>query len=113
MIKLFPSRGEDLLDQASLPPPRPERLAKFGQRILAFIAPPLGTDETELNYRTRPLTPRDELRLTLLLLFGPLSILVLAAGILNGLIWLDPFFRRFALAGILLLGGRFIVRYLI
>ena len=41
-MRLFPELGEDLLDTASLPP----------------------TDNTELNYRTRPLSPEHELRLT-------------------------------------------------
>ena len=48
MLRLFPDQADDLLDVAALPP----------------------TDKTELNYRTRPLTHEQELRLTLLVLFG-------------------------------------------
>ena len=48
MLTLFPEQADELLDVDALPP----------------------TDKTELNYRTRPLSSGQELRLTLLLLLG-------------------------------------------
>ena len=52
MFRLFPKQADDLLDAASLPP----------------------TDGTEMNYRTRPLTADQELRITLLVLLVPLPV---------------------------------------
>ena len=54
MFTLFPERADDLLDVAALPP----------------------TENTELNYRTRPLTSGQEWRLTCLLFFGLLPALL-------------------------------------
>ena len=54
MYKLFPERSDDLLEVASLPP----------------------TDKTELNYRTRPLTDAQELRLTLLIMIVALPVML-------------------------------------
>ena len=56
MLTIFPDQSDDLLDVDALPP----------------------TDKTELNYRTRPLTAQQELRLTLLVLLGaaPIALLV-------------------------------------
>ncbi len=53
MFQIFPNQADDLLDVAALPP----------------------TDKTELNYRTRPLSAGQELRLTLLVLLATLPIL--------------------------------------
>ena len=50
---IFPPAHEDPLDAAALPL----------------------VDNTELNYRTRPLPPENELRMVLLVLFGPLPVL--------------------------------------
>lgn len=55
MLQLFPEQADDLLDVDALPP----------------------TDRTELNYRTRPLTPEQELRLTALLMLGTVPVVVL------------------------------------
>ena len=55
MFRLFPEQLDDLLDVASLPP----------------------TGKTELNYRTRPLSGEQEQRLTLLILFGVLPIVLI------------------------------------
>lgn len=54
MFTLFPERADELLDVTALPP----------------------TGNTELNYRTRPLTKGQELRLTLLILLGVLPVLL-------------------------------------
>ena len=55
MFRFFPEQIDDLLDAENLPP----------------------TDKNELNYRTRPITAGQEQRLTLLVLFGLLPIIVL------------------------------------
>ena len=57
MLRFFPEQADDLLDVDALPP----------------------TDKTELNYRTRPLTGEQELRLTLLVLLGTAPIALLMA----------------------------------
>ena len=57
-MKLLPDQCDDLLDIASLPP----------------------TTHTELNYRTRPLSPESEVRLTLLMLLAVPAILVSLAA---------------------------------
>ena len=71
MLQLFPQQADDLLDVDALPP----------------------TDRTELNYRTRPLTPGQERRLALLLLFGTVPIIVVLSvptSILTSLhSWID------------------------
>ena len=61
MFQLFPSQADDLLDAASLPP----------------------TDKTELNYRTRPLSAEQELRLTLLVLVATLPVLTMLGASLH------------------------------
>lgn len=55
MLRLFPEQADDLLDVDALPP----------------------TDKTELNYRTRPLTHEQEVRITLLLLLGTVPVALL------------------------------------
>ncbi len=57
MFRIFPAQADDLLDVKSLPP----------------------TTNTELNYRTRPLTALQENRLAILLLFCPIPIGLLLA----------------------------------
>ena len=80
-MRLFPTLGEDLLDVASLPP----------------------THKTELNYRTRPLSARQELRLTLLVLFLPVPIVVSLSAVMSWLMWLHPLFENLMLAATVLL----------
>ena len=58
MFRFFPDQIDDLLDAENLPP----------------------TDRNELNYRTRPLTVEQEQRLTLVLLFGLLPIVVILSA---------------------------------
>ena len=67
MLQLFPKQADDLLDVEALPP----------------------TDKTELNYRTRPLTDEQEMRLTLLLLLvtSPVALLL---GVSTYLLTLHP-----------------------
>ena len=71
-IQLFPDLADDLLDADSLPP----------------------TDRTELNYRTRPLSPGKELRLTLLILLAPVPMLISISAIVGSLVWLHPIFEH-------------------
>ena len=75
MLTIFPEQADDLLDVDALPP----------------------TDKTELNYRTRPLTKRQERRLTLLVLLGaapvglllsvPTSVLTSASSWIDDLVF--------------------------
>lgn len=58
-MKLFPESTDDLLDVDSLP----------------------STNQTELNYRTRPLSADQELRLTQLVLFGSTAALFLVSSL--------------------------------
>jgi hypothetical protein len=88
---IFPPPYEDPLDVAVLPL----------------------NDETELNYRTRPLSPEQELRLALLVLFGPLPVLMSMATLLNALIGIHFFFEKLVLAIIILLSAVVIVRHAI
>jgi hypothetical protein len=88
---IFPPPYEDPLDVAALPE----------------------TDETELNYRTRPLSPEQELRMALLVLFVPLPVLVGLATVLNALIGMHFFFEKLVLAIILLLAAVVIIRHAI
>lgn len=88
---IFPPPYEDPLDVAALPE----------------------TDNTELNYRTRPLSPEKELRLTLLILLVPLPILVSLAAVLNALIGLHFFFEKLILAIIILLAAVVSIRHAI
>lgn len=85
---IFPPPYDDPLDVAALPE----------------------TDETELNYRTRPLSPEQELRVALLVVFVPLPVLVSLAALLNALISLHFFFEKLALAIIILLAAVVIMR---
>lgn len=83
MFQLFPGESDDLLDVAALPP----------------------TDHTELNYRTRPLSTGQELRLTLLLLFTMLPMLAVVGVTLHFVCALLPVLRHAVVAvGIILLG---------
>src|SRR5437588_8450268 len=84
---IFPPAYEDPLDAAALPL----------------------KDETELNYRTRPLPPEKELRMALLVLLVPVPVLISMAALLNGLIWLHIAFEHLILAIILLLAGALLV----
>ena len=63
MFTLFPERSDDLLDTAALPP----------------------TENTELNYRTRPLTSGQEWRLIGLLLFGSLPAMLTLSFVIHSL----------------------------
>jgi hypothetical protein len=83
-MQLFPALKDDLLDVASLP----------------------STDKTELNYRTRPLSEQHEQRLTLLVLFAPVPIVISLSAVANWLVWLHPLFENLLLAAavFLLLG---------
>lgn len=85
---IFPPAHEDPLDVAALP----------------------STDNTELNYRTRPLSPEKELRLALLVLLGPVPVLISLAALSNGLIWLHVVFKQLILAMILLLAGAMLLQ---
>ena len=73
MLPIFPEQFDDLLDVDALPP----------------------TDKTELNYRTRALSPSQETRLTLLLLLGttPLTLLlsVPTYALTSSNPWIDEF----------------------
>ncbi len=88
-MQIFPPPHEDPLDVASLPE----------------------TDETELNYRTRPLAPDKELRLALLVLLVPVPLLISLAAVLNGFIALHFFFEKLILAISLLLAGLIVIRH--
>ena len=89
-MTLFPSRCDDLLDVASLPP----------------------TDNTQLNYRTRPLLPEQEQRFTLIILFGVTAVITLLASFTAWLTDLMPFLEWVMAACALLLLGWLIVRRL-
>ncbi|MEZ6117732.1 MAG: hypothetical protein R3C28_14340 [Pirellulaceae bacterium] len=81
-LQLFPNKADDLLDGADMPP----------------------TDNTELNYRPRPLSNDEERRLTGLLLIIPVPIVVLGVS-LHFLIELFPILRHLTIAvGIVLAG---------
>lgn len=83
MFLLFPGGADDLLDAQALPP----------------------TGNTELNYRPRPLSPEQELRLTLLLLFTTLPVLAVLGVTLHFICGLIPVLRHAVVAvGIILLG---------
>ena len=83
MWKVFPSQADDLLDVASLPP----------------------TGNTELNYRTRPLSSDQEWRLTLLLLLTTLPTLTLLGVGLHFGCFVVPGLRHAVVAlGIILVG---------
>ncbi len=58
MFTLFPEKADELLDVAALP----------------------RTDKTELNYRTRPLTGGQELRLTLIVICGVLPVMLMLSS---------------------------------
>lgn len=90
MFQIFPSQADDLLDVAALPP----------------------TDKTELNYRTRPLSDGQELRLTLLLLLTVLPTLTILGITLHFLCWLVPLIRHATFSVGVLLAGWIIVRKL-
>ncbi len=70
--------------------------------ILDEDAIPATSLETELNYRTRPLSSEQELRLVMLVLFGPLPILIVSSLIVNQMISLDSFFKKLYFALFLL-----------
>ena len=71
-IQLFPALADDLLDADSLP----------------------RTDKTQLNYRTRPLSPGKELRITLLILLAPVPTLISLSAVVGSLVWLHRIFEH-------------------
>ncbi|MCA9041360.1 MAG: type IV secretion system DNA-binding domain-containing protein [Planctomycetaceae bacterium] len=77
MFSIFPAQSDDLLNREALPP----------------------TDQTELNYRTRPLTGNQELRIVLLLFLGILPVLTILGVSLHFFCWLIPFVRHACVAG--------------
>ncbi len=68
MLTIFPNQADDALDVAALPP----------------------TENTELNYRTRPLSDGQEVRLTTILLFGLPPFVIISAVIVQWLCWMLP-----------------------
>ena len=83
MFQIFPNQADDLLDVAALPP----------------------TDKTELNYRTRPLSTGQELRLTLLVLLVTLPLLTCLGVTLHFVCSVIPGLRHAVVSvGVLLAG---------
>jgi hypothetical protein len=83
MFEIFPSRADDLLDVAALP------------RI----------DKTELNYRTRPLSAGQELRLALLLLLATLPLLTCLGVALHFACVIIPGLRHAVVSAAVILAG--------
>ncbi len=83
MFQIFPSQADDLLDVAALPP----------------------TDRTELNYRTRPLTAGQELRLTILLLLMTLPLMTCLGIALHFACAIIPALRHAVVAAGVILAG--------
>ena len=88
MFQLFPDAQDDLLDVESLPP----------------------THNTELNYRTRPLTDWQEARITLLVLLLSVPTIVALAAPTYAMTTVSPGFRRFVYASQFMLMGWFAFR---
>ena len=83
MFQIFPNQADDLLDVAALPP----------------------TDKTELNYRTRPLSAGQELRLTLLVLFATLPVLTCLGVTLHFVCAVIPGLRHAVVSVSVILAG--------
>ena len=83
MFQIFPSQADDLLDVAALPP----------------------TDRTELNYRTRPLTAGQELRLTVLVLLVTLPLMTCLGIALHFACAIIPGLRHAVVAAGVILAG--------
>ena len=83
MLKLFPNNSDELLDVDSLPP----------------------TQNTELNYRTRPLSGEQEIRLTVLLLFATLPTITILGVSLHFVCTIIPGFRHIVTSASIILFG--------
>lgn len=90
MLELFPERSDDLLDVAALP----------------------STENTELNYRTRPLKFQQEISLTLLLLMVPVPLALLGSVAPHLLTTVSPWMDDMAYAGGFVLALWFLARRL-
>lgn len=90
MFTLFPGQADDLLDVGALPP----------------------TDKTELNYRTRPLSLRQELRLTLLILLGVLPVMLALSAVTHTFCSLLPIFCDAYISLCITYGGWLLIRQL-
>ena len=75
-MRFFPATADDLLDASNLP----------------------NTDRTELNYRTRPLNPEQEQRLTWLVLTAPAPILASLSTMADWFLALHPLCDNLMLA---------------
>lgn len=84
MFKLFPETTDDLLDVDALPSSR---------------------EETSLNYRTRPLSAQQETRLTLLVLFGSLPLILIPSVAIHRVASMVPWWNRLLLSGAILSAG--------
>ena len=90
MLQIFPDQVDDVLDVASLPP----------------------TDNTELNYRPRPLSTGQELRLTLLLLVVALPAAVVLGVSLHFACEIIPILRHVTVATAIILATWLGIRWL-
>jgi len=90
MFTLFPEQADDLLDVAALP----------------------STEKTELNYRTRPLSLGQERRLTFLILFGILPVMLTLSSVTHRFCSVLPIFCDAYISACITYGGWLLIRRL-